>query len=53
MSARYPYYFLADSPEGRDKEQELTKTVQLDTSTASDILSPGFTVETFSLSGPP
>ena len=27
MSARYPYYLLADSPEGQMKEAELTQTV--------------------------
>ena len=27
MSARYPYYLLADSPEGQIKEAQLTKTV--------------------------
>lgn len=37
MSARYPYYLLADSPEGRRKEQEVSgKTVPL-SSTQGDI----------------
>ena len=37
MSARYPYYLLADSPEGRAKEQEITGRVQPDTPTHKDI----------------
>ena len=37
MSARYPYYLLADSPEGREKEQEITGRVQPDTPTHKDI----------------
>jgi len=37
MSARYPYYLLADSPEGRAKEQEVTGRIQPDTPTAKDI----------------
>jgi adenine-specific DNA-methyltransferase len=37
MSARYPCYLLADSAEGRAKEQEITKRVQPDTPTAKDI----------------
>ena len=37
MSARYPYYLLADSPEGRRKEQEVSgRTVALST-TQGDI----------------
>jgi adenine-specific DNA-methyltransferase len=28
MGARYPYYYLADSPEGRAKEQEVTGKMQ-------------------------
>ena len=26
MGARYPYYLLADSPEGQQKEAEITRT---------------------------
>ena len=37
MSARYPYYLLADSPEGRAKEAELTGRIQPDTPTGGDI----------------
>lgn len=37
MSARYPYYLLADSPEGRAKEGELTKRIQPSTPTHGDI----------------
>ena len=37
MSARYPYYLLADSPEGRAKEQEITGRIQPDTPTHKDI----------------
>ncbi len=37
MSARYPYYLLADSPEGRAKEQEITNRIQADTPTTKDI----------------
>lgn len=37
MSARYPYYLLADSPEGRAKEGELTGRLPSDTSTGGDI----------------
>lgn len=37
MSARYPYYLLADSPEGRAKEQEVTGRIQPDTPAAKDI----------------
>ncbi len=37
MSARYPYYMLADSPEGLQKEAELTGQEQPSYSTASDI----------------
>ena len=33
MSARYPYYFLADSPEGRRKEQEVTGKILPDAPT--------------------
>lgn len=37
MGARYPYYLLADSKEGREKEGEVTGKVQPDTPTHGDI----------------
>ena len=37
MSARYPYYLLADSLEGREKEQEITGRVQPETPTNKDV----------------
>ncbi len=37
MGARFPYYLLADSPAGREKEAELTQTVLPDRPTAGDI----------------
>lgn len=37
MSARYPYYLLADSPEGRAKEQEVSGRIQPQSPTAGDI----------------
>ena len=37
MAARYPYYLLADSPEGRAQEQKLSGRIQPQTPTASDI----------------
>ena len=37
MGARYPYYFLADSPDGREKEQDITGKLQPDTPTHGDI----------------
>ena len=37
MGARYPYYYLADSNEGRDKEAEITGKIQPDTPTHCDI----------------
>jgi len=37
MSARFPYYYLADSKEGRAKEQEITGKIQPDTPTYGDI----------------
>lgn len=37
MSARYPYYLLADSPEGRQKEGELTGHIPTDSPTHADI----------------
>jgi adenine-specific DNA-methyltransferase len=37
MAARYPYYFLADSPEGRAKEAELTGVASADTPTGGDV----------------
>ena len=37
MGARYPYYLLADSPAGREKEAELTQTVPSDAPTCGDV----------------
>jgi len=37
MGARYPYYHLADSPEGQKKEQEITGKIQSETLTHGDI----------------
>jgi len=37
MGARYPYYLLADSPEGREKEQEVSGRIQPDSPTHGDI----------------
>ena len=37
MGARYPYYLLADSKEGRAKEQEVSGKIQPDTPTHGDI----------------
>lgn len=37
MSARYPYYYLADSREGRSKEQGVTGKIQSDASILGDI----------------
>jgi adenine-specific DNA-methyltransferase len=37
MSARYAYYFLADSPEGRRKEQEVSGRILPDALTHQDI----------------
>ena len=37
MGARYPYYLLADSAAGRQKETELTQTVPSDSPTGGDI----------------
>ncbi|MGH3923157.1 MAG: site-specific DNA-methyltransferase, partial [Pseudonocardiaceae bacterium] len=37
MGAKLPYYLLADSPEGRNKEQELTGHPQPTTPTADDV----------------
>jgi adenine-specific DNA-methyltransferase len=37
MSARYPYYLLADSPEGREKEGAITGRIQPDTPMHKDI----------------
>jgi adenine-specific DNA-methyltransferase len=37
MSARYPYYVLADSPDGHAKEQEITGRIQPDTPTHKDV----------------
>ncbi len=37
MGARYPWYLLADSPEGKIKEEEITRQVPSETSTGGDI----------------
>lgn len=37
MGARYPYYYLADSPDGRAKEQEVTGKVGSSAATHNDI----------------
>jgi len=37
MGARYPFYLLADSPEGQKKEAELTRTAPSTASTRGDI----------------
>ena len=37
MGARYPYYLLADSPEGREKEQQVSGQIQPDGPTHSDV----------------
>ena len=37
MGAKYPYYLLADSPEGRAKEAEITRHPSRDTATRGDI----------------
>ena len=37
MGARYPYYLLADSPEGQQKEAAITRTVPSETRTRGDI----------------
>lgn len=37
MGARYPYYLLADSPEGRKKEAEITRTPPRSAPTYGDI----------------
>jgi adenine-specific DNA-methyltransferase len=37
MGARYPYYLLADSPEGQRKEAEVTRTVPSNQPTRGDI----------------
>ena len=44
MSARYPYYLLADSPEGRKKEQEISGAPQPLSNAQGDIRQ-GFTYE--------
>jgi adenine-specific DNA-methyltransferase len=44
MAARYPWYLLADSPEGRRKEAELTGKPPLDGATGND-LRQGFVYE--------
>jgi adenine-specific DNA-methyltransferase len=37
MGARYPWYILADSPEGQRKEAEVTRTAPKDAPTRGDI----------------
>lgn len=37
MSARYPYFYLADSAEGREKEQDISGVIQPDTPTHHDL----------------
>jgi len=37
MGARYPYYLLADSPEGQRKEAAITRTMQSDSPTRGNI----------------
>ncbi len=37
MSARYPYYYLADSSDGREKEQNISGQIPPDTQTQNDI----------------
>jgi len=37
MGARYPYYFLADSPAGQQKEAEVTRSAPRSTFTGGDI----------------
>jgi len=37
MGARYPYYYLADTPEGRAKEQEVSGQMQPEAPTYGDI----------------
>ena len=37
MGARYPFYLLADSPEGQQKEAEVTQTVPSDNATGGDV----------------
>ena len=37
MGARYPYYLLADSPEGQQKESEITQTIPKESPTYCDI----------------
>ena len=44
MAARYPYYLLADSPEGRAQEQKVSGKIQPQTPTAGD-LRQGFVYE--------
>ena len=45
MAARFPYYLLADSPEGRKKQAELTGQLSPATPTAGDV-SQGFVYRT-------
>ena len=44
MGVRFPYYYLADSPEGREKEQDVSGKIQPETPTHGD-LRQGFVYE--------
>jgi adenine-specific DNA-methyltransferase len=37
MGAKYPFYYLADTPEGRGKEQQISGRIQTDAPTHGDI----------------
>ncbi|WP_281926770.1 site-specific DNA-methyltransferase [Roseibium album] len=37
MSARYPFYYLSDSPEGRAQEQKVSGRILVDTPTYNDV----------------
>jgi adenine-specific DNA-methyltransferase len=37
MAAKYPFYYLSDTPEGRDKEQKVSGRIQSQTPTHGDI----------------
>lgn len=37
MGAKYPYYYLADTPEGRSKEQSVSNRIQPEAATHGDI----------------
>ena len=44
MGAQYPYFFLSDSKDGREKEQEISGIIQSDTLTRGDLRN-GFVYE--------